>query len=643
MPYDEWNALDVEDEELQDTSFFQARRDVILFCIDCSESMQTLRDDPVYEDVQSSHLLIALDAALQVQKKKVLSGPNDYVGIMLYNTTRKNETDQRMSEIKKGASVYQSLAPINAPTIQDLIRLIDEARDDPQILRNMFPPGSKMPMGDVFTSCNWVLRDSAPKTASKRVFLITDDDSPNLGSTKLLISARTTLMDLTQSGCQLEPFFISTPEHPFDISTFYAAVLPANVLGEDESADPDVLPESASITRIDDLLEQMRFHEQPKRALFSVPFELGNGFTIGVKGYGLVTEQQKGSYRYFVDLGDRMVAAVSRTVYVDEAQEREVDRDKVLFGMKLGVEIPGTNEAGGDEEPYSRVVRTGRRPFYTAEEIQSFRTMGLEPGIKLLGFKDVKELLFDDNIKHSVFIYPDELTYSGSKRTFSALLHKMLEKEKLALVRVLFRRNSVPQFCAMLPQAEKTEKSGWSEPAGFHLIVLPFADDIRAAPLEGGIRASDDVKNAAREWIDKLGVKTGAFPPDSYPNPALAFHNAQLQASAFREEFDVEAFEDVTRPKYDMIHKRAGALLKEWKRALAGDESFNQVLAIRGTKRKADVTMDEAEIRNTYEENRLDKLRVDQLKEFLKNKGQPVSGIKSVLVERVGEWLDTHG
>lgn len=62
------------------------------------------------------------------------------------------------------------------------------------------------------------------------------------------------------------------------------AVLPANVLGEDESADPDVLPESASITRIDDLLEQMRFHEQPKRALFSVPFELGNGFTIGVKG-----------------------------------------------------------------------------------------------------------------------------------------------------------------------------------------------------------------------------------------------------------------------------------------------------------------------------------------------------------------------
>lgn len=30
-------------------------------------------------------------------------------------------------------------------------------------------------------------------------------------------------------------------------------------------------------------------------------------------------------------------------------------------------------------------------------------------GIKLLGFKDRTELAFEDNVKHSVFIYPDEL------------------------------------------------------------------------------------------------------------------------------------------------------------------------------------------------------------------------------------------
>lgn len=36
--------------------------------------------------------------------------------------------------------------------------------------------------------------------------------------------------------------------------------------------------------------------------------------------YGLITEQRKGAYRYFADLGDRMEVATSRTSYVDEAR-----------------------------------------------------------------------------------------------------------------------------------------------------------------------------------------------------------------------------------------------------------------------------------------------------------------------------------
>ena len=117
---------------------------MILFCIDCSESMHELRDDPVYENVQTSHLLAALDAAMQTQKKKVVVGPNDSVGILLFNTvrfcsrlltrrgmmwnstqTQTKEVKGYASEVKKNAFVYQQIAPVNAPTIQELIRLID--------------------------------------------------------------------------------------------------------------------------------------------------------------------------------------------------------------------------------------------------------------------------------------------------------------------------------------------------------------------------------------------------------------------------------------------------------------------------------------------------------------------------------------
>lgn len=110
-----------------------------------------------------------------------------------------------------------------------------------------------------------------------------------------------------------------------------------------------MLPTSISITRIDDLLAQMRFHEVPKRALFSIPFELGKGFAIGVKGYvshrlfvvsisalarisyGLITEQKKGSYKYFIDLGDHMEVANSRTVYLDEVLSYSYSRTAVTL------------------------------------------------------------------------------------------------------------------------------------------------------------------------------------------------------------------------------------------------------------------------------------------------------------------------
>jgi ATP-dependent DNA helicase 2 subunit 1 len=35
----------------------------------------------------------------------------------------------------------------------------------------------------------------------------------------------------------------------------------------------------------------------------------------------------------------------------------------------------------------------------------------------------------------------------------------------------------------------------------------------------------------------------------------LAYHNLQLEAAAFREEFDPEEFEDLTLPNYRAIHE----------------------------------------------------------------------------------------
>ena len=68
--------------------YFERKHDVILFAIDCSQSMLALHEDPSYKNKKTSHLLTALDAAIQIQKRKVVVGPYDSVGIMLYNTVR---------------------------------------------------------------------------------------------------------------------------------------------------------------------------------------------------------------------------------------------------------------------------------------------------------------------------------------------------------------------------------------------------------------------------------------------------------------------------------------------------------------------------------------------------------------------------
>ena len=117
----------------------------------------------------------------------------------------------------------------------------------------------------------------------------------------------------------IEPFFIGTPEKAFDSTKSYVDILSRNTdpSADNENEDLQIIPDV--IQRFDRLLEDIKIRETPKRALFSIPFTLGDGFTIGIKGYGLVTPQKKGNHKYFVDRGrDGLVEASSRAVYFED-------------------------------------------------------------------------------------------------------------------------------------------------------------------------------------------------------------------------------------------------------------------------------------------------------------------------------------
>lgn len=59
------------------------------------------------------------------------------------------------------------------------------------------------------------------------------------------------------------------------------------------------------------------------------------------------------------------------------------------------------------------------------------------------------------------------------------------------------------------------DEGGWHEPAGFHLIPLPFADDIRAAPVEESARGTPFPTSSAHAPFSP------SFRPPTLPLPYM--------------------------------------------------------------------------------------------------------------------------
>ena len=180
----------------------------------------------------------------------------------------------------------------------------------------------------------------------------------------------------------------------------------------------------------------------------------------------------------------------------------------------------------------------------------------------------------------------------------------MVKKKKTGLALALFWRNSVLSFCAMLPQVLNTNypllslnhlvhrgkilkrmNLGVFTLFHFHLLMISGVHQLmrllgvckfyyQFSPNLNPMIAPHQLVEAAGSWIAKLSLKKDSgYPIDSNPNPgnvcfylffliismylnlALAYHNMQLEAAAFREELDPESFEDLTLPNYKAMHK----------------------------------------------------------------------------------------
>ncbi|ORY33453.1 SPOC like C-terminal domain-containing protein [Naematelia encephala] len=715
-----WDSLEAADEDdvVDSSEYAYASRDHILFCIDASKSMQTPYPDQsnpegIIRGQSALHQVLA--AVSEIERRKVITGPADSVGVLVYNIDPTKIASSSSGNYKPGTHIYQPLTTINAEEIKKIIKLVERARDEytaqeeeegktrqPEVLGETFPPckeGDELNIADVLVTCNFLFRDAGTKLAgNKRVFLVTDnDDPPGSGSNRE--PARTVYGDLLTYGITINTYFVDRPNHRFNPTLYWNDILNRE---PEEDAPSQEEPEVEGLAKLSEAMNELVIRHAPKRVQFTIPLKLGgkNGeIEIGVSGYALVSSQGKGQPKYVRMRGQAVEEVLTKSEYTS-AETGAVLRDEEIgqafqFGnessvrnvleknwwessegqaqaqavadeiVRLDIEKRRKLEEGeevDDEKPEmsrletsnsngdtkERIVARTRLQF-TDQEVKEFRSMGLDPQIKILGFQAPQNLSVDENIKHSYFIYPNESAYTGSTRTFAALLKSCLKLDRHALALCRFRANTTPEFAVLIPQEETFTSDGAQDtPPGFHVIVLPFADDLRSQPkgYTDNLTATERQAKLMSNIVKRLRIKAGKYRSEVYPNPSLAYHYAQLQSLAFEEDFDLESMIDEidkTYPKYYGMHKAAGDFMAEWNRSIEEDERCAEVL--KGGTKRAVIEVDEedlVDVVGAYQEGRIEKLKVQELKDYAKFHKISLGGKtkKSDIIDELKEHLE---
>ncbi|KAF2836768.1 protein Ku70 [Patellaria atrata CBS 101060] len=644
---------DEEDDEIDDAGY-KTVKDAVLFAIDISPSM--LEKPPPSDDKKAerdSPASAALKCAHQLMQQRIISHPNDMMGILLFGTEQTKLFGEE-DEHSRGNLAYPHcylLTDLDVPSAQDVKKLRNLVDDEEEAQKLLIAAREKATMANVLFGANTIFTTKAPNFSSRRLFLVTDDDDPHGKDKDLRRSATQRAKDLYDLGVIFELFPISKPGRTFDRGKFYDDIVYRVGPSADNDA-PAPLTSAAKTSKSGDgisllqsLLSAINSKAAPRRALFSLPFEIAPDLRISVKGYIIIKRQEPIRSCYVWVAGEKPQIAMGTSTQVSEDTSRTVEKSEVKKAYKFG----------------------GETVVFTPDELKTIRHFG-DPVIRIIGFKPLSMLPIWANTRAPMFMYPTEDDYIGSSRVFSALWQKLLKDTKFALAWCIVRKNAAPVLSALIPGAEKYDDGDEQLiPPGLWIVPLPFADDIRQNPETPHVQAPDSLIDMMRTVIQQLQLPKAVYDPHKYPNPSLQWFYKVLQALALDDDIPEKA-DDKTVPRHRQIDKRAGNYVIEWGEELEEQyqlwqkEHSRSGMALKSiaSKRTADsmsgpptkksktasaVVKDEGgisdeQMKSNFERGIINKLTVPILKDWAHAKHISTSGKKAELVERIEEYFE---
>ncbi|PRP84411.1 hypothetical protein PROFUN_08091 [Planoprotostelium fungivorum] len=505
------NIFAEEDEERagEDTEAdkFYTTKDAIIFLIDSTPAMF------VKNEAGEIPFHNAIKCAMATLTDKIISSDSDLVGICLYGTKKKKNTNEF-----EGVYIFHDLDNPDAQVILDCESIIAGDKFD----QTVGSTHKNFTFSDALWTCSTIFSANRTKVGHRRIFLFTNEDDPNGNDDACRERSSQRARDLSDLGIDIELFSMNKPEKKFDPSVFYQSIITF-----DEDEDGAAINFDAS-DKFEELKSRVRRKEFKKRPISSLPFSLAPDVEISVKIYSLISASKKTS---FIWLDSRTNESVrSATKWVCEDTGTLLLDSQMRSGFHYG----------------------GERIIFDKEDMQKIKVAGMV-GLKLLGFKDKSALKVWQNYKTSSFIYPDEHATKGSTVTFAALLDRMKSRDKIAVCRYSLRITTSPSFVALVPQEEIEDEEGVQvSPPGFHMVFLPWAEDIRDITGTEDFKTADEQQIAkAKKIVKCLRIK---FDSRNFENPALQKHYAALQAIALERE-KIEEISDYVTPDEEGMAK----------------------------------------------------------------------------------------
>jgi ATP-dependent DNA helicase 2 subunit 1 len=339
----------------------------------------------------------------------------------------------------------------------------------------------------------------------------------------------------------------------------------------------------------------------------------------------------------------------TETVYLDK------ESGEVVAPKKSYLEI-------GPEKQKVIVKNAEKQATYAASK--NFHANACKLGMHCLGFVDTSEVTQRDRLLkgQGKFVRADETVFGG-KEAFSALLTACAERHVSVLCADVYNAKSQVKYVALIPQVENDAYLG--VPAGFHVVKVPFRDDLRQPEKAIGksapqTSATEDQIQAAEALVESLELQE--YHPTRISNPELQAHYKALEAIALNKR-KVEKISDDTAPPIEQLWKEHGVIahirnfsqttydIEQQDRVGGNDEDADED-GIIGLKRKARGGPSKGgekalktvvqEIRPGFEtfvkrakKGSLSELTVDVLKTYLDAHNLPKSGNKASIISRI--------